>query len=340
MLKNKQENNLVQVDSVLKITSSQINEISDNVKSLISEPDDNQIRLYVGNITNLENDFLLNMEKITNWLQEESERKNRLAVNICYILTAIALIIILIEFFLVILPSQKDLREKNNNLVIANKQLSDFAQITAHNLRAPIGNLIFLSNFYRDAESDEERNELFVKFNTVIKHLDETINVLLDGLKIKTKNEIHTQKLNFNDILSHTKDLLVGEIIETNAVITSDFSSAPFINYNKIYMDSIMLNLVGNALKYRDDNRSTQIHIKTENTKNFIKLYVEDNGLGIDLERQGKKIFGLHQTFHRNKNSKGIGLFMTKNQIQSMGGSIDVHSIPDKGSTFIVTFKK
>ena len=68
-------------------------------------------------------------------------------------------------------------------------------------------------------------------------------------------------------------------------------------------------------------------------------LLVQDNGLGIDLERHRKKLFGMYKTFHKHPDSRGIGLFMTKNQIEAMGGFIDVESKVDEGSIFYVNFK-
>lgn len=338
--KNRGSDQLYRVDSVLKITGSQIQKIRDQINVVTNLSSTLDLRNAAITVSAIEADFLADMEQITFWLQQSSENKNSLATYICYILTAIGLGIILIEFFFFIQPAHKQMKQKNKNLTNANKQLSDFAQITAHNLRAPIGNLIFLSNFYKDAESNEERAELFKKFDAVVTHLDETIHVLLDGLKIKTKSHILTELLYFENKLNHTKAMLSGEILASKAIITSDFSQAPSITYNRVYLDSIMLNLVGNAIKYRHETRVPEIHIHTVNEKDRIKLIVQDNGLGIDLKRQGKKVFGLHQTFHRNKNSRGIGLFMTKNQVQSLGGDIEVQSIPGQGSTFIITFKK
>ena len=65
----------------------------------------------------------------------------------------------------------------------------------------------------------------------------------------------------------------------------------------------------------------------------------QDNGQGIDLERHGSKIFGMYKTFHRHKDAKGIGLFITKNQIESMHGKIEVESAVNEGTTFHLTFK-
>jgi signal transduction histidine kinase len=67
-------------------------------------------------------------------------------------------------------------------------------------------------------------------------------------------------------------------------------------------------------------------------------LQVSDNGLGIDLTKHGEQIFGMYKTFHGNANARGIGLFMTKNQVESLGGKISVESEPNKGTAFKIRF--
>jgi signal transduction histidine kinase len=66
---------------------------------------------------------------------------------------------------------------------------------------------------------------------------------------------------------------------------------------------------------------------------------VEDNGLGIDLDKHGDKLFGMYKTFHTHKDSRGLGLFLTKNQVESMGGKIEVESALGQGSTFKIFLK-
>jgi len=68
-------------------------------------------------------------------------------------------------------------------------------------------------------------------------------------------------------------------------------------------------------------------------------LSFKDNGIGIDMERNKNKIFGLYQRFHNHPDSKGLGLYLVKSQVESMNGSIDVESEVGKGTTFTITFK-
>jgi signal transduction histidine kinase len=67
-------------------------------------------------------------------------------------------------------------------------------------------------------------------------------------------------------------------------------------------------------------------------------LEISDNGRGIDLNQYGDKMFGMYKTFHSNPDAKGIGLFITKNQVETMGGSISVTSTVNIGTTFKIKF--
>ena len=100
------------------------------------------------------------------------------------------------------------------------------------------------------------------------------------------------------------------------------------------------MNLLTNAIKYRKPDVPPVINLRTYTDHNDCVVFeCQDNGLGIDLEIHGKKLFGLYKTFHEGKNSHGVGLFLTKTQIESQGGHILVDSEPNQGSTFKVVFK-
>ena len=105
-------------------------------------------------------------------------------------------------------------------------------------------------------------------------------------------------------------------------------------------MDSIIHNLLTNAVKYKHPDRNPIISVNTKKEGNKIVLSVKDNGIGIDLRKNGDKLFGMYKTFHANDDARGIGLYITKNQIEAMGGNILVYSEVDKGTTFKVYFNE
>lgn len=235
--------------------------------------------------------------------------------------------------------SEANLIALTEKLTTRNKKLGDFAHIASHNLRAPVSNLTTLVNMYNQVDEVEDKQLVYQNFQRVVHHLSSTLNDLIDSLKIQENLEQTREKMSFEKILAKTKELLIAQILETDTVITANFSEAPTITYHRPYLESIFLNLISNAIKYRSADRSPQIKISTEKLNGgSILMKVSDNGLGINLNRHGHKIFGLHKTFHRHKEAKGVGLFMTRAQVEAMGGTISVESTENEGTTFTIIF--
>lgn len=234
-----------------------------------------------------------------------------------------------------------ELEELATRLTNQNRQLANFAQITSHNLRAPVSNLMALLGLYQSSGEEDERELLMDKFSSVIHHLSETLHDLMEALKIQDQANRKLEKMSFQSVMNKTLDLLSGQILEYNISVEYNFDEAPEIMYDSSYLDSIFLNLISNAIKYRSDEREAYVKIKTSrDNEGRIELQVEDNGLGINLKRHGKKIFGLHKTFHRNKDAKGVGLYLTKTQVEALGGEISVESEIEEGSLFRIKFNK
>ena len=103
-------------------------------------------------------------------------------------------------------------------------------------------------------------------------------------------------------------------------------------------MESILLNFISNAIKYSHPDRTPVLEIEAHQRQNQLILEIADNGIGIDLEKNGDKLFGMYKTFSNNPDARGIGLFITKNQIDAMGGKVEVNSELGKGTRFSIYF--
>lgn len=187
-----------------------------------------------------------------------------------------------------------------------NKQLANFAHITSHNLRSPVGNLNTLMSLYNDSDDEEEKKLLFEKFGIVIGHLTSTLNSLIEALLIKEKSITNLENIEFESVFKKIKEIVTAQIMETKTEIKADFSLAPNLLYNNEYLESILLNLLTNAIKYRSPERTPKIEIKTYLEEEKTVLTFSDNGLGINLDRHKDKLFGLHKTFHRNSDTKEL----------------------------------
>lgn len=241
---------------------------------------------------------------------------------------------------------QEQLVESNANLNTLiktlskqNWQLSNFAHVVSHNLRSPVANLMLLQSLLTQSEDEDEKQLLLENLETVVGHISETLNTLTDTIKIQESAKDDLVLVSFEEVLQKTKEILSGQIMENDFKITFNFEEASAVNYKLDFMESIFLNLISNALKYRSLHRKPSVHIESYvmESGNII-LKFQDNGLGIDLEKHGSKIFGLNKTFHKHPEAKGIGLFIIKNQIESLGGNILVESEVNEGTTFTIKF--
>lgn len=235
--------------------------------------------------------------------------------------------------------ANSQLSKLNRNLLNQNQQLEDFAHITSHNLRAPIANLKALMQLHNHSDEEEEKIEYLGMLESVINKTDETLNDLVNVVQIRKETDIRQEQLSIESRLQYVSHVLVLEINKSGLHVTTDLQEAPLIRFPRIYLDSILQNLITNAIRYRMPDRLPTLHFSSRKEKGLITLTAEDNGMGIDMHRFGSKLFGFRKTFHKNADAKGIGLFITKTQVEAMGGSISAESAPGRGTKFIITFK-
>lgn len=236
-----------------------------------------------------------------------------------------------------LIAAKEDLEIFTQKLSFQNQQLADFTHITSHNLRAPVANLNSLLEIYEYIEDEEEKKEIFGKFSNVIDHLTTTLNTLVEALKTKVGDASENlTEIDLNSVHTRTIQILGGEILKNNVNIKADFSVVSNIIYNQIYIESIFLNLIGNAIKYKSQDRVPEISITSDYAKGKTILKFQDNGLGIDMKKHGHKLFGLNKVFHRHPDAKGVGLFLTKTQVEAMGGTITANSEVNVGTTFTI----
>ncbi|GAB3532151.1 hypothetical protein GCM10027443_15450 [Pontibacter brevis] len=231
-------------------------------------------------------------------------------------------------------------QELSEQLIQQNQNLQQFAYIVSHNLRAPIANMLGLTSIYDRNKFDSPVNQKVI--DNLVKSaqlLDTTIRDLNDILTIRSQISSVKETVAFDCLLQNVLEILDTEITASGASISADFREAPQVSSIRSYAQSILLNLISNAIKYRSPGRKLMISINTFRLNNYICLRVQDNGSGIDLERQQDKIFGLYKRFHQGIEGKGLGLHLVKTQVELLGGRVEVQSKLQEGSTFDVYFK-
>lgn len=235
---------------------------------------------------------------------------------------------------------QQSLHASIVRLNAKNAQLKDFAYITSHNLRSPISNLRSLLNLHEMDPSAENTEFVLTHLRKVVEQLTATIDGLSLALHINQVENLQRHPVHLVDSFESACTQLAADIRLSGATIETDFAGLEKVSHNRTYIDSIFLNLLSNALKYRAPHRPLHIHLRSWQEEGAEYLSVRDNGLGIDLKRHGRKVFGLGKTFHRHSDSRGVGLFLTKAQVEALGGRIWVESEPDQGAVFNICFNR
>jgi hypothetical protein len=235
--------------------------------------------------------------------------------------------------------AEKDLNNSLQLVTEQNKRLLNFSYIVSHNLRSHTSNIESIIYLIETADSEDERNEMMQLLKSASNSLDDTMKHLNEVVNINTNINLVTKSLILSKYISKAKDVLSEQIVLNDVSFITNIPDDAIINYNSAYLESLIYNLVSNAIRYKHLQRKLIITIKLykENDTDIIEF--TDNGMGIDMAKNGDKIFGLYKTFSNNPDSRGIGLFITKNQIDAMGGTITVDSEPNVGSTFKIYIK-
>ena len=233
-----------------------------------------------------------------------------------------------------------ELNLQNSLDIIAsqNSKLFNFAHIVSHQLRSHSSNLSLVAQLLKEARTPEDKLDLILNVENISENLEEAIKDLNEVVTRQNVLRRERQIVKFKDaldvVIASTSSLIKRE----NAEIIAEFDKLNELNYISEYLESILLNLITNAIKYKHKGRKPVIYIQTYKEKGEAYLEISDNGMGIDLDEHGDKMFGMYKTFHRHPEANGIGLFITKNQVETMGGSISVTSTVNIGSTFKIKF--
>ena len=220
-----------------------------------------------------------------------------------------------------------------------NDRLKNFTYIVSHNLRSHSANIQGLMYLINKKHPEICEIEYIKLLNKASDKLDDTLHHLNKVVSVVSSAE-ELQKINLSEAVTAFSDTFQNLLEESKVWFLNEISKNVFVEAVPAFFESIITNLLTNAIKYRDPEKDdSYVRVSSRNFNGIVIIEIADNGLGIDLEKYGEKLFGMYKTFHTNKDSRGLGLFLTKNQIESMGGKIEVESKLGIGSTFKVFLK-
>jgi two-component system, chemotaxis family, CheB/CheR fusion protein len=234
---------------------------------------------------------------------------------------------------------ESQLFEKNliEDLLLKNKNLEEFSYILSHNLRSPVANILGLVNIYK-FDNPTELNEKIIE--SVLKsanHLDSVIKDVNQIISYRKNINEQEEPINLNELINYVVDSFEVERKSIESNIEIIIESTVIVKSIKAYVESILFNLVSNAIKYRKKDFLLQIIISVEIIDDMVLIKVHDNGIGFDLKLFRDKIFKLYSRFNTEEQGKGMGLFMSKQQAELIGGKLSVESYLNIGTTFTLT---
>lgn len=230
---------------------------------------------------------------------------------------------------------EEEVRKRTLELVQNNEQLEQFAFLSAHNLRAPVARILGLGNLLKLFPAHTpEREDVVEKLVATTSELDEVVRDLNAILEVNKNQVLTFTETDLQVPLNKALSQLENEIVQTGTVIHTDFTQVPALQTHEPYLESIFFNLISNAIKYRHGSRKPSIEISSQVVGKNVLITVKDNGLGIDMEQFKDKVFTLYSRFHTHGKGKGLGLYLIKNQVLALGGTINLVSHVNQGSEF------
>lgn len=218
-----------------------------------------------------------------------------------------------------------------------NESLKNFTHIVSHNLRIHAANMLGIMMMLKMEDPITYKNQYVQMLKESSEKLEETIGDLKTVLDIKLDKSQQWQHIDLYTAVDKSISDVQAAADSNSVEIVNEVPADTVVFLIPAYLDSILTNLILNAVQYccaAEEGPFVRITAKKEASHTL--LSVIDNGLGIDLARHKDKLFHMYKKFHDITDSKGQGLFFTKNQIEAMGGRIEVESEPEKGSTFNV----
>lgn len=232
-----------------------------------------------------------------------------------------------------------EVEKKNAELENHITRINEFNRIVAHNLRGPASSLINMSDFLEKSNSEADRDFLLSRVKDTSLLIINTLNDLTQLLEIQLRQENQSAACLFRDAYENSLQMLDEEYKAATPVIKVQFDVEEVL-FPKAYLDSIFYNLLSNAIKYRHKDKTPVIFIGTTAVNGHVILTVKDNGIGIDMRKHGQDLFKYKKVFHKGYESNGVGLFLTRSQVESGNGKIEVESTVNEGTTFRVYLAK
>ncbi|PKV75477.1 sensor histidine kinase [Pontibacter ramchanderi] len=219
-----------------------------------------------------------------------------------------------------------------------NDELEIFRKILAHDMRKPVANALGFARLLQGTLNESKEKEIKHYLLHTVEFVDVMLRDLNELIALQSAGHMSKEVVDVGKVLKRTVNFFQEEIRQTGTTVAWHVAENTRICTIKAYLQSIIRNLISNALKYRSTERKPTIEVVAQLQKDVLIIQVTDNGIGMDLHAMGQELFQMHRRFApKAAEGNGLGLYIVKQQVKLLGGQITVKSEIDKGSTFTIT---
>jgi PAS domain S-box-containing protein len=236
----------------------------------------------------------------------------------------------------------EELERRTRELQDANAALEAFGYSVSHDLRTPLRNMQTLAQVLLEDHADrldEGGRDFCRRIAQAARKMDTLINDLLAYSRL-SRTDLSLGRVDLNGIVAEARATLADEIDGRGAEVTVA-GPLPAVAGHRVTLVQVVTNLLGNALKFVAPDVKPKVHVRAEDRGRFVRLWVEDNGLGIAPEHR-ERIFSVFERLHGEESypGTGIGLAIVRKGVERMGGRAGVESEPGRGSRFWLDLPK
>lgn len=239
--------------------------------------------------------------------------------------------------------SSQEMREANQQLQRKNDTLDSFVYRVSHDLKSPANNIISMVGMLKEYIDTDALSPMVLQIINHLENAGRKMKVRIDDLLEMSRMErtMHAQpeRIDMTELLDDICQDLHLNIEKSKAQISVDVTACPSLLFGRENIYSIFSNLLSNAIKYSSPERRPEVTVRAFEDEHFYKIEVSDNGLGMDLQRDGSRLFGMFNRLHSHVEGTGVGLYIVKKIIESQGGRIEVRSTLNVGTTFTLYLK-
>ncbi|PJZ47335.1 PAS domain-containing protein [Leptospira brenneri] len=231
-----------------------------------------------------------------------------------------------------------DLQSKSNSLFIQNKQHESYDQIIFHELQKSLNQLNHLLDSIKTSNQFPETKGWEADLLYAVQNLESLIAENKSILQMKSPDSYQCELVDISQTLKNALEQMEGRWKNEAIKVQTEFSKAPTAYLSKDFLEMVFLQLFDNSDRFTHPGRTQNISIESFSDGSQTAISYSDNGTGVDLDQYNDQFFNLNETFRRQMDGRGLGLFLIQSKIESVGGKVEMQSISGEGITFRMYF--